>query len=158
MRSCSTAGLVFSHNANVRSGSNNALILDVGEHGPPPSLGVGHGNSSCSSASRALEQGRADWPKVAAQTERCLGHPDQTSAWPQGPRSRPIQSGDRLEAPRLRLGEAPVSDVSHAGQMSSRAMVMQQKTGRPVQFEITQSTREAVQAWITLTCPHRTYQ
>ena len=42
-----------------------------------------------------------------------------------------------------------VSDVSHAGQMSSRAMVMQQKTGRPVQFEITQSTREAVQAWIT---------
>ncbi|MPN29673.1 Tyrosine recombinase XerC [bioreactor metagenome] len=27
-------------------------------------------------------------------------------------------------------------------------MVMQQKTGRPVQFEITQSTREAVQAWI----------
>ena len=42
-----------------------------------------------------------------------------------------------------------VSDVSHGGQMASRAMVMQQKTGRPVQFEITQSTREAVQAWIT---------
>lgn len=41
-----------------------------------------------------------------------------------------------------------VSDVSHGGQMASRAMVMQQKTGRPVQFEITQSTREAVQAWI----------
>ena len=33
--------------------------------------------------------------------------------------------------------------------MASRAMVMQQKTGRPVQFEITQSTREAVHAWIT---------
>ena len=33
--------------------------------------------------------------------------------------------------------------------MASRAMVMQQKTGRPVQFEITLSTREAVQAWIT---------
>ena len=41
-----------------------------------------------------------------------------------------------------------VSDVSHGGQMAARAMVMQQKTGRPVQFEITQSTREAVQAWI----------
>jgi len=25
---------------------------------------------------------------------------------------------------------------------------LQEKTGRPVQFEITQSTREAVQAWI----------
>ena len=42
-----------------------------------------------------------------------------------------------------------VSDVSHGGQMASRAMVMQQKTGRPVQFEITQSTREALQAWIS---------
>ena len=42
-----------------------------------------------------------------------------------------------------------VSDVSHSGQMTSRAIVMQQKTGRPVQFEITQSTRETVQAWIT---------
>ena len=33
--------------------------------------------------------------------------------------------------------------------MASRAIVMQQKTGRPVQFEITQSTRETVQAWLT---------
>ena len=41
-----------------------------------------------------------------------------------------------------------VSDVSHGGQMTSRAMVMQQKTGRPVQFEITQMTRESVAAWI----------
>ncbi len=41
-----------------------------------------------------------------------------------------------------------VSDVSHGGHMTSRAMVMQQKTGRPVQFEITQMTRESVAAWI----------
>jgi len=32
--------------------------------------------------------------------------------------------------------------------MAFRAIVMQQKTDRPVQFEITQSTREAIQAWI----------
>jgi site-specific recombinase XerC len=42
-----------------------------------------------------------------------------------------------------------VSDVAHGGQIASRAMVMRQKTGRPVQFKITQSTGEAVQAWIT---------
>lgn len=42
-----------------------------------------------------------------------------------------------------------VSDVAHGGQTASRAMVPQQKTGRPVQFEITQLTREAGQAWIT---------
>lgn len=32
--------------------------------------------------------------------------------------------------------------------MVSRVMVMQQKIGRPVQFEITQMARESVQAWI----------
>jgi site-specific recombinase XerC len=41
-----------------------------------------------------------------------------------------------------------VMDVAHAGRVSQRATVMQQKTGRPVQFEITEQTREAVSAWI----------
>jgi integrase len=41
-----------------------------------------------------------------------------------------------------------VQDISQAGQVSSRAIVMQQKTGRPVQFEITEQTRVAVTAWI----------
>jgi len=39
-------------------------------------------------------------------------------------------------------------DVCHGDQVATRAVVMQRKTRRPVQFEITQSTREAVQAWI----------
>lgn len=46
------------------------------------------------------------------------------------------------------LVQLRVSDVSHGGQMACRAMVMQQKTGRPVQFEVTQMARESVQAWI----------
>jgi integrase len=41
-----------------------------------------------------------------------------------------------------------VRDVCHGDQMASRAIVMQHKTQRPVQFEITQATRDAVQAWI----------
>lgn len=41
-----------------------------------------------------------------------------------------------------------VRDVCHGVQVASRAMVMQQKTHRPVQFEITQTTRESVEAWI----------
>ena len=41
-----------------------------------------------------------------------------------------------------------VSDVCHGQAVSSRAMVMQQKTSRPVQFEITEPTRNAVSAWI----------
>jgi len=41
-----------------------------------------------------------------------------------------------------------VRDVSHGDRIASRAIVMQQKTQRPVQFEITEPTRDAVAAWI----------
>ena len=41
-----------------------------------------------------------------------------------------------------------VRDVCHGDQVATRAIVMQHKTQRPVQFEITQATREALQAWI----------
>jgi len=41
-----------------------------------------------------------------------------------------------------------VRDVSHGGRVSARAIIMQQKTQRPVQFEITETTRDAVAAWI----------
>ena len=43
-----------------------------------------------------------------------------------------------------------VRDVCHGDRVASRAIVLQQKTQQPVQFEITPSTREAVEAWIKL--------
>ena len=41
-----------------------------------------------------------------------------------------------------------VRDICHGEQVASRAIVMQQKTQRPVQFEITPGTREIVEKWI----------
>src|SRR5215203_2006064 len=41
-----------------------------------------------------------------------------------------------------------VRDVCHGDRVASRAIILQQKTQRPVQFEITPATREAVEAWI----------
>jgi integrase len=41
-----------------------------------------------------------------------------------------------------------VRDVCHGNQVASRAVVMQHKTQRPVQFEITATARDAVQKWI----------
>ncbi len=41
-----------------------------------------------------------------------------------------------------------VRDVMHGGRVAARAIVMQQKTQRPVQFEITEQTRAALLAWI----------
>ncbi len=43
-----------------------------------------------------------------------------------------------------------VRDVCHGERVATRAMVMQRKTQRPVQYEITSPTREAVEAWIRL--------
>lgn len=48
------------------------------------------------------------------------------------------------------LVQLTVRDICHGDQVATRAIVMQQKTQRPVQFEITQATREAVQNWIKL--------
>lgn len=41
-----------------------------------------------------------------------------------------------------------VSDITHGSQVLSRAMVIQSKTKRPVQFELTEPTRLAVTAWL----------
>lgn len=42
-----------------------------------------------------------------------------------------------------------VNDVAQGGSIFCRAIVMQQKTHRPVQFEITEQTRQALHSWIT---------
>ena len=41
-----------------------------------------------------------------------------------------------------------VRDICHGDRVSTRAIVMQQKTSLPVQFEITPPTRDAVNEWI----------
>jgi integrase len=46
------------------------------------------------------------------------------------------------------LVKLEVSDIAPGGVLRERAMVIQQKTGRPVPFEITEPTREALVAWL----------
>lgn len=46
------------------------------------------------------------------------------------------------------LVQLRVKDICHGDRLAARAIVMQQKTKRPVQFEITEQTRDAVGAWI----------
>jgi len=41
-----------------------------------------------------------------------------------------------------------VKDIAHGSQIAARAIVMQRKTQRPVQFEITEQTRDAIGNWI----------
>jgi integrase len=52
---------------------------------------------------------------------------------------------------KLRACDLPklkVRDVWHGERVAARAIVVQQKTSRPVQFEITESTRTALTDWI----------
>jgi integrase len=46
------------------------------------------------------------------------------------------------------LVKLKVRDICHGERVAARAIIMQQKTARPVQFEITEPTREAVSTWI----------
>ena len=46
------------------------------------------------------------------------------------------------------LVKLKVRDISHGDRISSRAIVMQQKTERPVQFEITEQTRKSISEWL----------
>mgnify|MGYP006182072943 CR=1 FL=1 len=46
------------------------------------------------------------------------------------------------------LTRLQVQDIRHGSHVAARATVMQQKTQRPVQFEITEQTRESLEAWI----------
>src|SRR3569832_1525632 len=43
-----------------------------------------------------------------------------------------------------------VSDAAPGGVLRQRSTVIQQKTGRPVPFEITEPTRDSVAAWLEL--------
>jgi integrase len=46
------------------------------------------------------------------------------------------------------LVQIRVKDICHGDRVAARAIVMQQKTKRPVQFEITDQTKDAVSSWI----------
>jgi integrase len=54
--------------------------------------------------------------------------------------------GSKLRA--CDLVKLRVLDVAHCDRVAQRATVLQQKTQRPVQFEITEQTRAAISAWM----------
>ena len=96
-----------------------------------------------------MEQRQVAWPETAAEAERDLGHPDSTAL---DHRGRELALFNLAIDSKLRgcdLVGLPVHDVVQGSHVAPpRAIVMQKKTQRPVQFEITEQTRDAVAAWI----------
>jgi len=81
--------------------------------------------------------------------ERDLGYPYSSAIGEQNTRTGSIQSGHRQQAARCDLVKLRVCDVAQSNRVSTRAMILQQKTHLPVQFEITEQTRELLGAWIS---------
>jgi hypothetical protein len=112
---------------------------------------------------------QASWPAdlSAAPTGRRHGRTDQPHRSPRStlPNGEPYRHGAALTlrnarrwfdcainaklraCDRVRL---TVSDVAHGGVLGARSTVIQQKTGRPVPFDITEPTREALAAWLAV--------
>jgi integrase len=96
----------------------------------------------------ALEQGQADGPEGAAAAEGRLGDPCAPAV---DEAYRELALFNLALDSKLRgcdLVALRVRDVCHGGHVASRAIVMQQKTQRPVHFEISPETRSAVERWI----------
>jgi integrase len=82
---------------------------------------------------------------IAAQTR--VGHPHA----PADGRARDLALFNLAIDSKLRgcdVVKLTVADVALWGTMKERATTRQQTTGRPLQFELTEQTRQAVEAWI----------
>jgi integrase len=47
------------------------------------------------------------------------------------------------------LVKLKLKDIAHGSHIQKRAIIMQQKTQQPVQFEITEQTRESITTWVS---------
>src|SRR5450755_503431 len=112
-------------------------------------MGVHHGIQRQRCSSRAMQQGQDRRPEGAVQAQGHLGTSHPPPDGEQGARTGSLQPGNRQQAARLRPSQPQGSGhLPRRPGGISRAVVMQHKTQRPVQFEITPATGDAVQKWI----------
>jgi integrase len=113
---------------------------------PINNQGVCYGNHQ---QTRSLEQGKARRPEATPQAERHLGDPHLPPECAHAVRD--LAMFNLAIDSKLRgcdLVSLRVRDITHGNQVLPRAMVIQRKTQRPVQFELTEPTRAAVSAWL----------
>jgi integrase len=111
------------------------------------------GSSECDPGAQAsaVEQGQAHGGKAAAATQACLVDPDET---PDQSRARDLAMFNLAIDSKLRgcdVVAIRVEDVAAGGYTADRATVRQKKTGRPVRFELSEQTRQAVDDYLKAT-------
>jgi integrase len=95
-----------------------------------------------------MEQRQTAWPETSPEAQGNLGYPHSTTVLR---RSRELALFNLAIDSKLRgcdLVALRVQDVVQGNRVASRAIVLQKKTQRPVQFEITEATRDSIAAWM----------
>jgi integrase len=95
-----------------------------------------------------MEQGQADWRKTSVATEARLVDQNAIASRRKNPRPRHFQSSIDSKLRGCDVVALKVEDVAPNGYAIDRATVRQKKTGRPVKFELTEQTREAVDVYL----------
>ena len=111
-------------------------------------MGDRHGNQRQRSASRAVEQGQDRRPEAPFKVKDVWA---LRAYFKVDSRVRELALFNLGIDSKLRgcdLVGLKVRDICHGDQVASRATIVQRKTQRPVQFEITPANRDAVQKWI----------
>jgi hypothetical protein len=96
----------------------------------------------------AVEPGQDHRPETPTEAERHLVHPVHPQMQQRVNKLTLLTLGFYSKLRGCDLVALRVRDVCRSAQAANRAMVMQQKTHRPVQHEITLTIQERVEAWI----------
>jgi Phage integrase family len=100
-----------------------------------------------------LEQGPPHRLEAPAEAKGGLGNPHSASARRASTRPRSVQLALDSKLRGCDLVRLQVNDVCVGGRLRDRATVIQRKTSRPVQFEITEQTRAAIRDWVANSVP-----
>jgi len=95
-------------------------------------------------------KGKVEGGETIVAAKACLGNPDQAPDRPANARPRAVQSRVDSKLRGCDLVAVMVDDVAPNGYAVDRASVRQKKTGRPVRFEVTEPTRQAIDDYIKL--------
>jgi hypothetical protein len=96
-----------------------------------------------------MEQGPADRPETPIETEGDLDHPRPPAACSDADATLHCSiSRSTASCAAATSSGCASNDVCIGGQVRDRATIIQRKTGRPVQFEITEQTRAAILDWL----------
>jgi hypothetical protein len=95
-----------------------------------------------------LECRKEGWHQAAVHPEADLGDPIFPRSRTTHPGPSPVRSGDDSKLRGCDLVKIRIRDVVAGPEIRTRAIVVQQKTGRPVQLEITADVRASLLAWL----------